>query len=118
MVRIEETVVGTGPVVPRLSNVIAAADYSVWLQKGYSPIKLGGIHAVAALLPTIPHFLLNVMILHYHPGKGPLRRGHGPQATPASALPPVQPPVPPSPPVPLPPEVPLQPAQQASPPLQ
>jgi phosphoglycerate dehydrogenase-like enzyme len=28
--------------------VIAAADYSVWLQKGYSPIELGGIHAVAA----------------------------------------------------------------------
>jgi hypothetical protein len=80
MVRIEETVVGTGPVVPRLSNVIAAADYSVWLQKGYSPIKLGGIHAVAALLPTIPHFLLNVMILHYHPGKGPPSPGAWPSS--------------------------------------
>jgi hypothetical protein len=44
------------------------------------PIKLGGIHAVAALLPTIPHFLLNVMILHYHPGKGPPSPGAWPSS--------------------------------------
>src|SRR6478672_6285411 len=69
--------------------------------------------------PPIQPFFLNVRSSTTTPAKDPLRRGRGPQATPASALPPVQPqPVPPSPPVPLPPEVPLQPAQPASPPLQ
>ena len=66
-------------------------------KRDYSPIKLGRIHAVAASIP-----LLNVVILHYHPGKGPPSPGAVTITTLSSVLQP-QPVHPPEPPQPEPP---------------